>query len=210
MRKRGIRVRIGAAAVLLVLVAAALASCGERPAEAVGDDEIKITYASDETAPPPRRVLLEGTDTRRLQLETISGKKAPALQLDDWINSEGITLEDLEGKVVLLDFFGAWCPPCRKLTPFLIDLHERYSGQGLAIIGIHTQRAAERGPAYVSKTRIPYPVGFDTEGRTVKAYRVNGFPDIYMVDRSGNLRYADIRTNPSENIVTAVEELLAE
>jgi cytochrome c biogenesis protein CcmG/thiol:disulfide interchange protein DsbE len=143
-------------------------------------------------------------------LAAMHGSPAPELHLTDWINTDGVSLEQLHGNVVLLDFWGVWCGPCRALTPQLVQLHERYADDGLVIVGIHTANAAERAPAYVREHGVPYAIGFDMEGTTREAYKVDGYPDLYLVDRSGRIRFADIDQSVSGNLEAAVQKLLSE
>jgi thiol-disulfide isomerase/thioredoxin len=196
-------------ATALALAMAGLVACGDGPSSG-GPAAPVVEGTGGERSSGGREVELEGLVGRRVLVDPLVGKKAPELSLSGWMNSEPLALPDLRGSVVLLDFFGAWCPPCRALTPYLVELHRKYADRGLRIVGVHTQRGMENGPAYVEEAGIPYPVGIDSEGKTVEAYRVDGFPDLYLVDREGILRYADIKTNPRENIVAAIENLLEE
>ncbi len=155
-------------------------------------------------------VMVETHGLLHSTLESMQGQPAPPLALTGWINTDGVTLDQLRGKVVLLDFWGVWCPPCRALTPELIRLHERYGDEGLVIIGVHTKQRAEDAPAYVREHEVPYIVGIDADERTVRAYHVDGYPDVYLIDRQGVLRYADVRQTPISNLETAVRTLLDE
>lgn len=91
--------------------------------------------------------------------------------------------------------------------PHLKELHARHADDGLVIVGVHTQRSAELMAGFVEKESIPYPVCIDAEGQTVQAFGVNSYPDYYVVDRSGVLRYADLA---NADLDRAVTQLLAE
>jgi thiol-disulfide isomerase/thioredoxin len=159
------------------------------------------------TQTPGGGVQLEGDAARRSQLDVIQGKKAPAIAASRWINSRPMNLSALRGKVVLLDFWGTWCGPCRASIPHMIDLHRNYGRQGLVIIGVHTTEGAENLEAFIKENRIPYAVALDKADRTVKAYRVDSYPDYYFIDRKGILRYADCANG---SVDAAIEQLLAE
>ena len=75
------------------------------------------------------------------------------------------------------------------------------------VIGVHTKRSAEKAPGFVKKEKIQYPVAIDHEGKTVKAFRVDSFPDYYLIDRAGKLRVADLK---NDDLDRAVKVLLAE
>ena len=91
--------------------------------------------------------------------------------------------------------------------PHLKELHERWSGDGLVILGVHTQRKAELAHDFARKEALPYPICIDSSGQTVKRFGVNSYPDYYVVDREGVLRYADLANNEVDRVL---EELLTE
>ncbi|MCB9834262.1 MAG: TlpA family protein disulfide reductase [Planctomycetes bacterium] len=91
--------------------------------------------------------------------------------------------------------------------PKLLELRDRYQDQGLVLIGIHTQNGADEMAGFVAEAKIDYPVAADREGKTVAAFAVDSFPDYYVIDRSGKLRFADLANAELER---AVKFLLAE
>ncbi len=167
----------------------AAANAGEKPA---ADDESRW---------------LEGDAKRREKLSAIQGKAPAALQVDGWMNSSPLKLDELKGKVVLIDFWGTWCPPCRASVPKMNELAKKYKEKGLVIIGVSTTRGAEKMSETAKQLGIEYPIAADLDNATVKAYHVDGYPDYFLIDRAGTLRYADVNNGMVE---TAVEKLLAE
>ena len=85
--------------------------------------------------------------------------------------------------------------------PHMKELARRYRDQGQVLIGIHTKNAAERMPAYVEKESIDFPIALDAEGLTVQSYRVDSFPDYYLIDRQGKLRVADLANSDLERAI---------
>ena len=75
------------------------------------------------------------------------------------------------------------------------------------VIGVHTRGSAEKAPDFVRKQQIRYPVAIDHEGKTVRAFGVDSFPDYYLIDRAGKLRVADLKNGDLDR---AVKVLLAE
>jgi len=121
------------------------------------------------------------------------GKQAPSLQIEKWYTSPP-GRPGLNGKIVLLDFFGVWCRPCMAKIPFFKRLHELYADRGLVIIGVHTQQAKDKIPAFISREDIQYQVAVDDEGRTQNSFNVYFFPTVVLIDRTGVIR----AVNPSE------------
>lgn len=104
-------------------------------------------------------------------------------------------MADLRGKVVLLNFWATWCPPCRKELPSLKMLSSRFADQGLVVLGISDEGAAKVEP-FVRRESIGYPVLLDP-GRTIhQAFMVQGIPKSFVYDRTGHLvaEAIDMRT----------------
>jgi thiol-disulfide isomerase/thioredoxin len=141
------------------------------------------------------------------------GQIAPELKVSEWINSEPLTLEDLKGKVVLIDFWAWDCPECAQALPHLIDLNEKYADQGLVIIGVHTPRApyekrVEDVRSTVLRKGIQYPVAIDHEYLTWLDYLCNVWPTHYVVDQEGVIQLSHSGTGRYEETEAVVERLL--
>ena len=147
---------------------------------------------------------LEGSPQRRLMLEKRLGDEAPALKVENWINSEPMSLDELRGKVVVLDFWATWCLPCIRRIPHANEMVEKYGDDGLVFIGVCHTQGADRMAEMVEDEGIEYPVAADVKLRTSKAYHVDGFPDYYIIDRAGNLRVADCANGSVEETVKAL------
>jgi peroxiredoxin len=123
---------------------------------------------------------------------------APALAVQEWVRGRPTTLDRLQGKVVLLDFFQIVCPECRRTHPEIARLHQRYQGKGLEVIGVAVafERLSTQTPAkirkYVNDEAFPYPVAVDKDLiKSFRRYRAEGSPYSALIDRNGEIRYLD-------------------
>lgn len=113
------------------------------------------------------------------------GSPPPAISAASWLNAPApISLAALKGKVVLLDFWGVWCSPCRKEMPALVELQRTYAERGLVVVTIHTPQKAKEVREYLKEHAIPLIVAMDT-GDTAEAYGVDEFPTYVLIDRDG-------------------------
>ncbi|MCA9290416.1 MAG: TlpA family protein disulfide reductase [Phycisphaerales bacterium] len=158
-------------------------------------------------AQPVSRGWLEGSPDKRARLSNL-GSTPPALaQATNWMNGDAMSLESLKGKVVVLDFWATWCGPCKRAIPHMNELVERYGSEGLVVIGVCHPREHEAMGDVVRDLGIRYPVCADAKGVINAAYKVDGYPDYYVIDRSGTLRVADCANGRVEEVIQA---LLAE
>ncbi len=122
-------------------------------------------------------------------------------------------LKDFRGKVVLLNFWATWCPPCREEMPSMQELHEDYRDQGLAVVAVSVdQDSPGVVKEYVEELGLTFRILHDRDNRVSGRYRVPGVPASYLIDRKGRVAYKVLGsidwTRPSA--LRAVEGLLAE
>ena len=115
--------------------------------------------------------------------------------LTDWTNSDPFSLDEAEGKVVLVDFWTYTCINCIRTLPWLKDWHYKYSDNGLIILGIHSPEFHfEKNPDNVRQAvedfGIRYPVALDNGHMTWDSFRNNYWPAKYIFDKNGNLQYS--------------------
>jgi cytochrome c biogenesis protein CcdA/thiol-disulfide isomerase/thioredoxin len=150
---------------------------------------------------------------------------APELQgIAEWVNSEPLTLRELRGRVVLIDFWTYSCINCLRTLPHLKAWDRAYRDDGLTIVGVHSPEFAfERVPdnvrTAVRKQGIRYPVALDNDFATWTAYANEYWPAKYLIDRNGRVRYYHygegeydeteklIRRYLGENVDDQVEEI---
>lgn len=106
--------------------------------------------------------------------------------------SEGeyISLDDLKGKVVLLDFWGTWCPPCVASIPSLRELNKKYSkSEAFVMLGISSDGDEEKWSNFIVKEKMVWPQFLDRERKVQRAFAVNRFPTYIVLDHEGVIRF---------------------
>ena len=147
----------------------------------------------------------EGDAQKRQRLEGIQNStKPPALKLSKWGNSKSLNLKKLKGKIVVLDFWATWCGPCISSIPHNNEIFEKYKDD-VVFIGICHPQGSDKMKKVIKDKGIKYPVAIDKKGDTSKAYKVNGYPDYYIFDKTGKLVVADCSNSKVEKVL---EQLL--
>lgn len=125
-----------------------------------------------------------------------------------------VRLSDYRGKVVLVNFWGTWCEPCREETPALQAAYEQLRERGLVVVGIDLtdgERAQGRGETeinqFVSQYGVTYPIALDVDGKVANAFRIYPIPTSYFIDPEGNIRYVRVSTLSTKEVVSLFESL---
>ena len=105
------------------------------------------------------------------------------------------TLKSLQGKVVLVNFWATWCPPCRKEMPDLDALYQRFKDKGFVILAISDEEA-DKVKAYLAEHNVAYPILLDPGRKVNDVFRIDGIPKSFVFDREGKLvaQAIDMRT----------------
>lgn len=131
------------------------------------------------------------------------------------VDGQRVKLEDLKGKVVLVDVWGTWCPPCRKAIPHLVELQKKYGEKGLQVVGLNWEHvgADEAKPtvlAFRKENGIEYPCALAPRAIIDSIPNFQGFPTMLFVDREGRVRLKQVGYAPGEVLEAAVVKLLEE
>ena len=118
---------------------------------------------------------------------------APAFSLKD-IDEKPHSLADYKGKVVLLNFWGTWCPPCRREMPSMERVYEHLHTKNFVVLAINQMETPDDVFVYTSQlTMAPtFPILFDKNSSVADAYKVMGLPTSYLIDKKGNIRFRAI------------------
>ena len=122
-----------------------------------------------------------------------------------------VTLADQRGRVVIMEFWATWCPPCRYSTPSLEAIHRRYRNRGVTVLLINAGESVERIKAWAER-RFTAPILLDEEGQVAQLYQVSGVPQLFVVDQDGQIVYdrSGYRGGLEHNLKVILNELLGE
>ena len=140
---------------------------------------------------------------------------ATELSTGDWINSAPLKLQDLRGRVVLIEFWTFGCINCRNTLPFIKSWHDRYQDKGLTVVGVHSpefdeERDVEKVRSEVASLGIHYPVVTDNDYQTWNAYNVEAWPTAFLLDKQGRIRWKHVGEGDYAEAERMIQQLLAE
>ena len=104
-----------------------------------------------------------------------------------------------KGKVVMVNFFASWCPPCHREIPVLLDLRGKYSPDDLVIVGISVDESQDAYASFVDRTRITYPT-YRANGDVVAFFKVSSIPEAFYYSRDGKLNERVVGLQPQQII----------
>jgi len=178
--------------------------------EAAADAPSPAVAAAHKQPPAPTTA----TPQKRVDLPSL-GPAPEITGVTHWVNSQPPTLQELRGKVVLIDFWTFGCINCIHTRPYVTAWHQKYADAGLVVIGIHSPEfARERDTANVAEALdrfgITYPVAQDNNFTTWRAYQNHYWPAFYFIDGQGQIRYIHIGEGRYEKSEQVIQQLLAE
>jgi thiol-disulfide isomerase/thioredoxin len=130
-----------------------------------------------------------------------------------WLNSTPLSLRQLRGKVVLVDFWTYSCINCIRTLPHVARLYETYKNQGLVVIGVHTpeypfERSTDNVRAATKRFGLTYPVVQDNDYATWKAFSNQYWPAAYLIDQNGRIVHTQVGEGGYAEMDAAVKTLL--
>lgn len=111
---------------------------------------------------------------------------APSFTLKD-INGKEVKLEDHRGKIVFLNFWATWCPPCRDEMPSMEKLHTEFKERDFAMLAVDLREGAKKVRAFKERFKLNFPILLDFDGRVGLSYGIRSIPTTYLIDREGHV-----------------------
>lgn len=124
-----------------------------------------------------------------------------------------VRLSDYRGQVVLVNFWGTWCEPCKEETPALQQAYEDLKGEGLVILGVNLRKqepSDEAVQTFLSQYGVTYRTALDVEGEAARQFQISPIPTSYFIDPAGNIRFVRVGTLTHEEVVTLFGRLKQE
>jgi len=137
------------------------------------------------------------------------GTQAPAFELTD-LTGQKVSSATYAGKVVILDFWATWCPPCREEVPHFVELQKKYADQGLVIVGLSLDAGGAGDVApFAKEHNINYPMLIGADD-VAKAYGgINSIPTTFVIDRQGKVVQRFVGFTSPETFEETITPLLA-
>ena len=143
--------------------------------------------------------------------EARASTPAPLLQAQD-MNGAPQTLAGYRGKVVLLNFWASWCPPCLREMPSMERLKQKMADRPLEIVALDSAETAEEVSAFLSRMKLSFPILLDPDGSNTRRWKVFALPTSFLLDAEGRVRY--VLTGPTDwdegEAMQVIESLLEE
>jgi len=133
--------------------------------------------------------------------------------ISHWLNSDSLTLQQLKGKVVLVDFWTYSCINCIRTLPYVTKWYDTYKDKGLVVIGVHTpefpfEKETNNVQTAITHLGIKYPIAQDNTYATWNAYKNEYWPAEYLIDQNGNIVYEDSGEGQYDEMENAIRQLL--
>jgi peroxiredoxin len=170
---------------LAVVFTFILAGCENSQPKKTADNQAVETQAPDTAVSTGRTI------------RPPSAQLAPDFTLTD-IHGKTMKLSAYKGKVIILDFWATWCPPCKAEIPFFIELEEQYKKQGLAVLGVSLDNGVSKVKSFYNNTGMNYPVAMASPELSMLYGGIQGIPTTFIIDREGYIRDQFVGFRPKQ------------
>lgn len=143
-------------------------------------------------------------------VDKLIGQKAPDFRLKD-INGKEVSLSSFKGKVVLLNFWATWCPPCKAEMPSMNKLYEKLKSRGFVVIAVSTDKRPDEPKDFIANNPVGFPVLLDNDLKVSRnSYKAFMLPTTFLIDRKGVIaeKYFGEQEWMEPEIIKGIEALL--
>ncbi len=137
---------------------------------------------------------------------------APNFKLNS-LDGKTVELKSLRGKIVVIDFWAIWCPPCRITLPLMNKIYEKTRGKNVEVFGISTDRvSSQKVRKFVEKNNLLMPILHDRNGTVSRKYGVRGIPTMFIIDQQGDIydRHVGADRLLDKKVLRKIDQLLGE
>ncbi len=128
-----------------------------------------------------------GSQTVKLEAAPAVGHPAPDFALKD-LDGNTVRLSDLRGKVVFINFWATWCPPCRAEMPEIEALHQEYKDKGVLVLGVDIAESENTVRQYIQQGGFSWTIVLDSTGEVARDYQIAAIPTSFFLDKEGIIR----------------------
>jgi len=128
------------------------------------------------------------------------GKAAPDFELQN-LDGQSISLSDLKGKPVLINFWATWCGPCVFEMPYLQEIHDEWSGKGLMVLAINRGESSSKVEQFLQSNNLSLPVLLDTKLDVFRRYNIRSIPTTFFIDKDGIIQVKVIGAFPNKEAI---------
>ena len=157
--------------------------------EIVLDDKVpdgEFTFSPPEGAKLVETFTRKKRSRKKRERADLTGKPAPELVLTD-LNGKKHSLGNLKGKVVLIDFWASWCPPCRRELPHIQRIHEELGPKGVVVLSVNAEEDDAKLKEFLKEQKVTFPVLRDTERKASAAFSVTAIPRVLIIGKDGTV-----------------------
>ncbi|MBI4493284.1 MAG: TlpA family protein disulfide reductase [Chloroflexi bacterium] len=180
----------GLALAIALIVGAVWVLGGERFGEAVSDSTT-VTLTGTQGGVAPKI----GEPAPNVTLEALAGGT--------------LSLEELQGRPVVINFWASWCPPCRGEMPDLESLAQEYRDAGLVVLGVNLEEDRPIAQRYADTLGLSFPIVLDRAGEMASRYNLTALPTTYFVDREGTIRDVNIGALTAKGLRSKVAKVVS-
>jgi cytochrome c biogenesis protein CcmG/thiol:disulfide interchange protein DsbE len=143
------------------------------------------------------------------------GEQAPAFNLEffdgyGWDGKTAASLDDMNGQIIVMNFWASWCVECRVETDELEDAWQKYADQGVVFVGVAYADVEPNSIEYMEEFNVTFPHAPDLGTRISNAYEITGVPETFIIDQNGEIAYVQIGPITSSTLDSVIGRLLAQ